>query len=305
MKDLDSDAPPALLGNARPRRSMRWLFLILGVLMLSFISVRLAQRHKTQSYLERIRNEGLPSTLDEANSWYAMVPFDENAALKFLEAADLKIDAQPKLQKNLPVVGKANNLPAARMGLPSEMREAIESYLADNEPALELAHEAARLNKSRYPMDLRQGFSTLVPHLARVKGLAQLLKLEAIYYSDQPKADLAVRSALTSFALAHSLKDEPLIISQLVRIACVSIALSGLERTCSENVLTEDQLLALAEKIKEAETDSDASPLRALAGEQCNGVEAFNMPPQRLLSVLGQGSGASGVPPAVHVAMFH
>lgn len=305
MKDLDSAALPDAIGRTRPRRGFRRVLVIVGALALILALVRLTQRHKTQSYLESIRKEGLPATLDEANSWYAMVPFDENAALKFLEAADSKIDPPAKLQERLPIVGKVENLPEAGAGIPSEMREAIESYLSDNEFALQLVHEAVHLKKSRYPMDLRQGFNTLLPHLARLKGMTQSLKLEGIYYSEQHQTDLAVRSALTSFALAHSLKDEPLMISQLVRIACVAITLSGLERTLCENVLTEEQLRALAEKIKEAEADSDASPLRAMAGERCTGVDAFTMPPQRLASLWGQGPTPSGVPQEVQVVLLH
>jgi len=276
-----------------------------GALALIFVFVRVSQQHRTQSYLDHIRKDGLPATLEEANSWYAMVPPDENAAIKFLEAADARIDAPPKLQAHLPVVGKVGTLPEAGTGLADEMREAIESYLSENEPALQSAHEAAHLKKSRYPMDLRQGFSTLLPHLARLKGLTQLLKLEGISYSDQHKADLAVRSALTSFALAHSLRDEPVMISQLVRIANVAITLSGLERTLSENSLTEEQLRVLMEKIKEAEADGDASPLRALAGERCSGVDAFQLPPHRLAALLGQGPTPSGVPPQLQIASFH
>jgi hypothetical protein len=150
-----------------------------------------------------------------------------------------------------------------------------------------------------------QGANTLLPHLARLKGISQLLKLEGICYSDQHKTELAVRSALTSFALAHSLRDEPTMISQLVRVACVAVTLSGLERTLSENVPTEEQLRTLVEKIKEAEADSVSAPLRALAGERCFGADAFTMPPQQLAMLWGQGPAPSGFPQEFQAALLH
>jgi hypothetical protein len=56
-----------------------------------------------------------------------MVPFDENAALKFIEAADSKIDPPVKLQERLPIVGKGD-LQNRGSAFPRNA-EAIERYL--------------------------------------------------------------------------------------------------------------------------------------------------------------------------------
>jgi hypothetical protein len=85
----------------------------------------------------------------------------------------------------------------------------------------------------------------------------------------------------------------------------VGNTLSGLERTLSENVLTEEQLLALTERIKEAEADNERAPLLALAGERCTGIDAFTMPPQRLAPLWTQGPNPATAAPPLQIALLH
>src|SRR5437773_9707031 len=110
MQDRECNEPQSYLGPAKSRRKLRWFCLIAGALVLALVLVRITQRHQAQARLETIRKAGFPASLDELNSWYAIVPWEENAALKFLEAADSKVDATAKLQQKLPVVGKIGKL---------------------------------------------------------------------------------------------------------------------------------------------------------------------------------------------------
>ena len=280
---------PSMPTARRPRRKLRWFLSFVGLVVLAFVVLRFTQRSQTQSELAAIRQAGFPVTLEEVNSWYPLVLDEENAALIFLDATDRTIDA-PAKSEYLPVVGQAE-WPAAGTALSPAMAKAIREYLEDNKDALEAIHRAAQLSKSRYPVDLRQGASTLLPHLAQLKKLAQLLRVEAGYQSSQGKPDAAVRAALDSFAVAHSLANEPVLISELVRMACVNIALAGLERTMTENALTDAQLRALSEKMKEAEADSRTGYVRALGGgERCMGIDFFTMPPDKLAAMLGPNS---------------
>ena len=285
--------------DARPRRRIWWFWVIASLLLLVFAGVHLIGRSRVESHLAAIRKAGFPASPEELNAWYSAVPPAENAAFGFIEAADL-VEA-PTAASQLPVVGKAE-LPEPGATLSPEMREAMSLYLAANKDALETIRSAAQLPKSRYTMDLRQGFSTLLPHLAQLKKLAQLLKLETIYASDRRQPDLAVRSTLDALALAHSLANEPLVISELVRMACVAITVSGLERTLSENALTDQQLRTLSEKLQQAEADGHAGLTRALAGERSVGIDAFSMPPAKMAALSGSG-GSSDPPQMAFVAL--
>jgi hypothetical protein len=294
MNDQENSGSSETLAIPRPGRTRRRLLAIAAVVAVTFVLFRVSQQSRTRNYLDAIRKEGFPASLEELNAWYSLVPFEENAAMKFIAAGDAQVNPQADLLSRLPVIGKVRDIPAANAGLPAEMREVIAAHLADNQSTLDLAHEAASLTRSRYPMDLRQGANTLLPHLSRLKALTQLLKLDALLNSDRHRPDPAVRTTLTSFALAHSLSTEPLMISQLVRVACVALTLSGLERTISENVLTDDQLRALLGKIAEAEADSESSPPRAFAGERCTGISCFGMSPAQLQNLFALGGAGAG-----------
>lgn len=245
----------------------------LGILALLIASVHVTSKSRTESRLEKIRKAGYPTTSSELNDWYTLVPDVENAALVYQEAMDLLVQPD-RSSPSQPVIGKAE-WPEPGSELSPDVEDAIGNYLAANELALEAIRRASNLTQCRYPLDFRQGVNLLLPHLASLKALAQLLRLEAGYYAIHEKPDLAVRSILSGFDLAHSLVDEPLLISNLVRIACVSITLQGLEHVASENALTDTQILSLANAIHKAEAESKETFLRAIAGERSIGVSFF------------------------------
>lgn len=70
----------------------------------------------------------------------------------------------------------------------------------------------------------------------------------------------AVDSTLTSLAVARSLEPEPILISQLVRISCESLAVEGLQRTLSESKLSDDQLRRVAEVLHQHEMAGEKAP---------------------------------------------
>jgi hypothetical protein len=153
----------------------------------------------------------------------------------------------------------------------------LREHLAANEEAIRLLHRAGQLPDSRYPIDLSLGAVMLVPHLAPIKGLVQLLREEAVYHSHRREPDQAVQSLLTAFAVAASLRNEPLLISGLVRIACVAITLQALERLLGEHQLSNEQLIALSREVAAAEADGRQGLYRALVGERAAGMSVFNM----------------------------
>jgi hypothetical protein len=124
---------------------------------------------------------------------------------------------------------------------------------------------------------LSRGAAVLLPHLARVRQLAQLLRWEAIQHSSEGKSDQAVESLLAGFALAASLRNEPLLISELVRISCVSLLLPALERVASESSLTMGQLQALRRVLYGAEMDGKTGLHRGLIGERAISLPAFRL----------------------------
>ena len=269
---------------------------IVFLAVIALIALRATANSGAKGEVAAIRARGLPVNEKELNAWYKPVPAAENAALLFAAAAAEYVEPPASMNPSL----------RARMAeltpgepLPDELKEAVALLVEENEVTLQKIDAAAKLKASRYPIDLSQGFATLLPHLANLKKLAQLSSWAAVQRSGEEKPGEAVRILANGFALAASLEEEPLVISELVRIACLSILLNGLEQVVSAHPLKEPQLNQLKGALRRAELHGRRALQRAFAGERSVGVSAFSMSYQEL-DQLGAGAPA-GKPMAVDV----
>jgi hypothetical protein len=271
------------------RSAWRWIFPTLGLLLLLFFLHHYWSSRMIQQRLNTMREQGLPVTPQELDASYSLPVAAPNGAHFFGEAFTLSIPADPN-QEHLPIHGRAQ-FPEPGAPLPPEMMESIQTHLELNRAALELLHRGAAVEQSRYPIDLSLGWATLLPHLAAVRGGAQLLSLESFFEAHRGNDEAVVRSLLGSMALSESISNEPLFISQLVRIACHQIALSSLERALSLLELRPNQLLALEEALSRI----DLSPgiRKAYAGESCIGIDLFQKSTSEILSLLDMNSDGS------------
>src|SRR2546423_5701571 len=159
-----------------------WVPISVGLIFLFFIGRyafdRLSLSRKIAARMGEIRKVGHPVTLAELNQWYAQVPSEENAAHIYARAfANLSLAATNSSE--LPLLGRGK-LPPRTQPLSDKSRKAIAVLLAENHAALELLHEGASRRRCRYPIDMRPGLKTLLPHLSKLKTSAQLLELNAL-----------------------------------------------------------------------------------------------------------------------------
>lgn len=271
-------------------RSWRWLWALLGV-ALTFVAAtqvyRLFLQAQVRRELNAFRQEEIPTNLRELEDRQAAVPDQENAAVRILEAADyLALAPAPDALCD-------DRWPGRTAELGPEERDELHDFLTDNAPALEAVHVAARLEKSRFPIDYVRGPGAHLPHLAQVRSLVRLLKAEAIIHSEEGRAEAAVQSVIDSVALARSLDKEPLLISQLVRMACLSASCNTLERLLTQHALSDAQLQALAARFRGAGETSRRAFQSGFAGELCLGVYCFQAPTGEFLGQFGPDAEAS------------
>ena len=236
----------------------------------AFTHYRLSLKSKLKVRIDAIRAEGYPVTCAELNEWYTIPENVENAA-------DTIIDAfwcyrEMGETKSLPLVGQAK-LPAHTEPLPEEMEASIAGYIADNNEALTLLHKASAIENCRYPIDLSIGVDTQLNHLSKLKKSMMLLKLEAIWYAENDKSQSAAHSVMSGFSLARSLAKEPVIIPQLVRMACHGLSISTLKRCINRTAFTDEQLDDLDRCLIEAEGFSTLA--RGYVGDRCHFLDAL------------------------------
>src|SRR5439155_17300296 len=161
------------------------------------------------------------------------------------------------------------NFPPRTTQIPDDIRRAAGQYLVDNSDALRLLRQAASATQCRYPIDLRLGYRTLLPHLSTTREAARLLAIDGIMAMESGDRVRAAEDVHAAARLARSLEMEPTLISQLVRIACLGINVSALEQIATRGPMDDRRLAGLGVALAEAEQANAFK--RGMVGELCNG----------------------------------
>lgn len=228
-------------------------------------------RPENDPRVEAIRQAGYPATLKELDTWYAHVPESRNAAVLLTKAF-----AQPGMldrSSTRDVLGESEWVPTRGHLLNDQAKAELAAVFATNQTVLELLHSTTALTNSRFPLDLTLGFQTLVPHLAKVKAAVLMLTAEALLDASQGHNDETIAALQAAGSVANSIAQEPLLISQLVRIGCWAIISKRVELILNGTNLSDEQLSALQALFSDAEQPNAMA--RGLAGERASGLAIF------------------------------
>ena len=263
--------------------------LIVG-LVSTAVTWRMRLRHAVDTQLAALRSAGLPTSGAELNQWYPSVPDSENAALVLTQAFAL-MRTFPDHRSN--EVARFKPPPRGQPLTPGQV-QLLSDYVKLNAAALETAAVAVKMPRSRYPVDLTPGAYALLPHLSKIKTLAQTSSDEAMLAIDAGRAPDAAKSLKTTLGLARTLDAEPLLISQLVRIAILKIARVTLEQRLNAGPTDELELTELAFAFAGAGRSN--SMARAFAGEQAMAIPYFHMSWAEMDRLAKNGEDASDSP---------
>ena len=230
-----------------------------------------------------------------------VVPPAENGARKLLDAMAMLGSLDYKLQASSMshvVPGRARifwqQTNAATYESP-DIWPALRSHHASNrEPYLQL-RAALESPSLQFSYNLSGGFSALLlPHLAQVKSAAQRLSTAVLLelHDGRPEEGLADLRALT--AIPSRWRDEPTMISQLVRLAILSIASATTWEALQFTGWSDSQLAEL-QAMWESMPLGNVAQL-GLSGERCLVLDEFERcrrNPSRLNDLTGLTSGTN------------
>jgi hypothetical protein len=131
---------------------------------------------------------------------------------------------------------------------PGTAAEAILVALGKFDPEIkELREAAASRPYSRFPIeyDYQPTWGILLPHLSRMKGLCVLTQMRALAELEAGRTPEAFTDLKLGFRLSDSIRDEPLLIDHLVRIATLAVALQTLREGLVRHTWTDGQLAEL------------------------------------------------------------
>lgn len=138
--------------------------------------------------------------------------------------------------------------------------------LSRNAVALQQLHEAARRPQARFWVNYDDGFAALLPHLAKMKGCAQYLRLHSAALLAENKPDAALDDIRLALRMNDAVRSEPFLITHLVRLAMVQIDMLSVWDGLADHRWSDAQLAALDQVL--ARTDFLADFQHAMDGER-------------------------------------
>ncbi len=139
--------------------------------------------------------------------------------------------------------------------------------LSRNEADLKaLRTAAAERPECRFPLRYEEGHEMLLPPLAVVKRAASMLRLRAAALLAEQRTAEALEDVRLGFRMGDTIRDEPILISLLVRIAIYQLVLQPVWEGCRDGRWDDGQLAALQQIL--ARYDPLVGVPRALTGER-------------------------------------
>jgi hypothetical protein len=193
----------------------------------------------------------------------AVVPDAENSVL-------LVRGAFAKLPVNWPAPGPNGTpnlverlaaLPPQKVPGAAELHE-LRGELSKLTPALMLARPIADRPHGRYTVAWSPDrIGTLVGHLQDLRPVTQLLALDALLHAIAGDGDAALQACRAMLNTGRSIGDEPIFISQLVRIRCGLETVQALERALAHSEAGADSLASMQRLL----ADETAAPALLIA----------------------------------------
>jgi hypothetical protein len=162
--------------------------------------------------------------------------------------------------------------------------DAAQSLLQKYADQLKLLHEAAEAEGDvRYDLKFEEGLMLMLPHCRQLRQAARLLQIEVAALAHQGDADGAAQSIRTMGRLGETLRDEPVLISLLVRIAITRMNCETVRQTLPHVAYSNQQLVDMDAMLSERSFADGFH--EALLGERVFGILAGEDP-----STMGPGN---------------
>ena len=196
------------------------------------------------------------------------------------------------------LASKTNQFPVA----PQPQSSAADVLLAlgNYDSPIEELRQGSKLPYSRFPLeyDKDDPAAMVLPHLAAMKGCAQVLQLRALAELQNGQTDQAIADIKLILRLVDSIRTEPILISHLVRIAMVNIALQPVWEGLAGHRWSDTQLAELDQELARLDFLSDYK--LAMRGEMVlfqGGVfDYLRHHPEQLPNLYGLGDPAPPAP---------
>ncbi|MFT7640139.1 MAG: hypothetical protein ACI9G1_001878 [Pirellulaceae bacterium] len=237
---------------------------------------RLGAAKRAEAMVIAIRDRGEPTTAEELSEYYKVSTGQEDCTKLWMEAIS-KFDSKNFVtsSKNIPIVSSNDGGPI--LGESWAEIGKSEALLATYEVEMNKMHEAARKGgAARYPVMFVDGFTERHPCLSNLRVGVRMLLLEANVHAHRGRPSDVVDSIDAISKAGESLANEPLMVSQLVRISMSQIATDTIRTMLPRVDFSDDDLKRLKEIV--SSVDSRGQVRCGLMGERVFGLTATSAP---------------------------
>lgn len=224
-----------------------------------------------------IVERGEPINADELNAQYRDLKGAEDKTALFLAMfAKLEEKISQADQMPLPIVGIGEDFDLDPK-IPFPQEQAVDDFLTRHSDLLDEIEAAALAEgEVRFPRDFREGPLMKTPEIESMRECTRLIDLRSRFAARTGDSDQAFRSVRAMIGLSKALRAEPMILSQLLRMAIYGVAVSALAETLSFTDWSEPQLAQLTEDCQSQ--DWHEAMKYALIGERAVGRVVFDQP---------------------------
>jgi len=171
--------------------------------------------------------------------------------------------------------------------------------LGKYDATIEELRDAAKLPYARFPLtyDKENCAAILLPHLAGLKGVAHILELRALAELQTGQPDRALADLALGQRATDSLRSEPFLISQLVRIAMQSILMQPVWEGLADHRWNDGQLVELDHILAGCDYLADYQhSLRGERGFHIQLIKYLRTSPQEYLNLMSDDNGQQNDP---------
>ena len=213
------------------------------------------------------------------------IPDSENAALLY-ESAALLLKAQPAPEGNLLEYLGGLSDKFIKKSLESDKLAELQRLIDQDvvNQALSIVEQASHRRSCRFDRDYNDGIDILLPNLPNLRELSRILSAKACIEARAGNLDNAWNVVHTQLKLADAMRNEPILVPQLVRNASIKLACRTIQELCVIAPPNEQQYRSIEDLL--AGLDDIAPIVRAIDGERLLlGEWAFNLPKNELYKV--------------------
>jgi hypothetical protein len=147
--------------------------------------------------------------------------------------------------------------------------------MAEIEPLLPEIRQLADRPKGCYPITWNPNvIATMIPHVEEVREMAGLFMRDIYWQAHCGAYGTALLSCRATLSVGRSLDDEPMLISQIVRMACLRVALDGTKHTLAAGETKAENLAPLQSAL--TDTDKYDAIVVGLRGERAGMNHLFS-----------------------------